>query len=74
MEDFELEKVPSALSKHGPVPPPVWLGEVLKFGSDERNKIKGCTIAYRFSDEDGGWALGTIEAALDDEHDTTEVE
>ena len=74
MEDFELENVPSALSKHKPVSPPVWLGDVLKFQSAELERLVDCVIAYRFEDGEGGWALGTITAALTDPEVTMEVE
>jgi hypothetical protein len=30
-------------------------------------------MIYRFADEDGGWAAGVIESALEDEDDTVQV-
>ena len=70
LSDEELNKY----GKHQLVPPPVWLGDALKFQSAERERLVGCIVAYRYEDDEGGWALGEISAALTDPEMMTEVE
>ena len=62
------------MSDYVPIASPSWLKWALKFKAKEGALLKGLVVAYRFDEEEGEWAVGTVGEQLTDEKDTVEVE
>ena len=57
-----------------PIAPPTWLPSALLAGSPEAPKLTGVNLLYKFSDRDGGWALGNIRAPNADSSILVDIE
>ena len=68
-------KLPKGFKEAKPFLPPFSLPFLLKFSTDKEDKdwMLGKTIIQKFSDDEGGWTLGTITTVLTDADDAVEL-
>ena len=71
--ELELPDLDGLAEQLQPVAPPPWLKAALKFKSKSAELLAGQPIMYKFPEDEGGWAIGVVNAALEDEEDTVEV-